>query len=146
MPMVLDAMLQGTPESRAALEKRIFSDWGPMLLSGASTFYEVSGGSLAFDGAGSLCHGWSALPAFYARRVVLGVFPLAPGFRSFEVCPYPGNLFQAKGKIPTPHGKISVSWHKEDDIVKCRVAYPKTCKIITRNYPEFPVEWELHSQ
>lgn len=36
-----------------------------MLRSGATTFWETIYGEADFGGAGSLCHGWSALPIYY---------------------------------------------------------------------------------
>ena len=36
-----------------------------MLRAGATTFWEDSLGADAYGGAGSLCHGWSALPVYY---------------------------------------------------------------------------------
>ncbi len=36
--------------------------WGNMLFNGATTFWETSDGAVAFSNAGSLCHGWSAVP------------------------------------------------------------------------------------
>ena len=36
-----------------------------MLRSGATTFWETALGEADFDGAGSLCHGWSALAIYY---------------------------------------------------------------------------------
>lgn len=36
-----------------------------MLESGATSFWETEDGERAFGGAGSLCHGWAALPIYY---------------------------------------------------------------------------------
>lgn len=36
-----------------------------MLRAGATTFWETALGAADFEGAGSLCHGWSALPIYY---------------------------------------------------------------------------------
>jgi hypothetical protein len=36
-----------------------------MLENGATSFWETIEGEAAFDKAGSLCHGWSALPVYY---------------------------------------------------------------------------------
>ena len=36
-----------------------------MLEEGATTFWETIEGWRAFGNAGSLCHGWSALPVYY---------------------------------------------------------------------------------
>ena len=38
--------------------------WGEMLSSGATTFWETAIGAPDFGGAGSLCHGWSAIPVY----------------------------------------------------------------------------------
>ena len=40
-------------------------EYGFMLDNGATTFWETLDGEKAFDSAGSLCHGWSALPIYY---------------------------------------------------------------------------------
>lgn len=39
--------------------------YGGMLDRGATTFFETVKGESDFGGAGSLCHGWSALPIYY---------------------------------------------------------------------------------
>ena len=39
--------------------------YGYMLERGATTFWETIKGADDFKGAGSLCHGWSALPIYY---------------------------------------------------------------------------------
>ena len=36
-----------------------------MLREGATTFWEIIIGADDFADAGSLCHGWSALPVYY---------------------------------------------------------------------------------
>lgn len=38
--------------------------WGAMLSAGADTFWETEKGAADFGGAGSLCHGWSAVPVY----------------------------------------------------------------------------------
>ncbi len=40
-------------------------DYLTMLRAGATSFWETIDGADAFGGAGSLCHGWSALPVYY---------------------------------------------------------------------------------
>ncbi|MBQ1954178.1 MAG: hypothetical protein II350_00430, partial [Clostridia bacterium] len=53
----------------------VFSDiaekWGSMLYRGATTFWETIDGAPAFDNAGSLCHGWSAIPLYFYYRYAL---------------------------------------------------------------------------
>ena len=41
-----------------------------MLRSGATSFWETIRGAEDFDGAGSLCHGWSAMPVYYYRTLL----------------------------------------------------------------------------
>lgn len=40
-----------------------------MVERGATTLYETEEGAAAFDGAGSLCHGWSAAPVYVYFRI-----------------------------------------------------------------------------
>ena len=42
--------------------------YGKMLSEGATTFWETEKGWADFDNAGSLCHGWSAIPVYYLTR------------------------------------------------------------------------------
>ena len=43
--------------------------YGKMLQEGATSFWETEKGADDFDGAGSLCHGWSAIPIYYYHRL-----------------------------------------------------------------------------
>jgi hypothetical protein len=43
----------------------IRAKYGKMLDEGATSFWETEEGAAAFGNAGSLCHGWSALPIYY---------------------------------------------------------------------------------
>lgn len=43
--------------------------WGSMLSQGATSFWETDIGASDFDCAGSLCHGWSAVPAFVFQKL-----------------------------------------------------------------------------
>jgi hypothetical protein len=56
----------------------------------------------------SLCHGWSAGPAVWLHRAVLGVTPAATGFTTIRFRPALGALAWAEGTIPSPHGPIHV--------------------------------------
>lgn len=42
--------------------------WGRMLFRGATTFWETEKGAWDFFSAGSLCHGWSAIPVYLLHR------------------------------------------------------------------------------
>ena len=43
-----------------------------MLDEGATTFFETELGPYDFNGAGSMCHGWSALPIYYYHLFKIG--------------------------------------------------------------------------
>jgi alpha-L-rhamnosidase len=55
------------------------------------------------------CHPWCSTPTFDLTTYVLGVSPVEPGFRQGRFEPYLGPLQRASGRIPTPHGWISLS-------------------------------------
>ncbi len=92
----------------------IGKQWGYMLYSGATSFWENIEGPDGFNLAGSLCHGWSATPAYIFWRYILGIYPTAPGFSEFEINPVCGNDFIATGKLKTPQGILSVH-HKNGE-------------------------------
>jgi hypothetical protein len=83
--------------------------WGMMLEHGATACWEM------WDRHTSMCHGWSAAPAMILPAYVLGVKPMKPGFNEFEIKPRVFDLAWAKGDVPTPHGKIGVSWKIENN-------------------------------
>jgi hypothetical protein len=89
--------------------------WNRMLEKGATTFWETFPGHI---GSGhwsrSLCHGWSAAPAYFLSTQVLGVKPIEPGYSRVRIAPQPVNLTWAEGVVPTPRGPISVSWRLND--------------------------------
>jgi alpha-L-rhamnosidase len=89
--------------------------WNRMLEKGATTFWETFPGQI---GAGhwsrSLCHGWSAAPAYFLTTQVLGVKPAAPGYAKIRIAPQPFNLRWAEGIVPTPRGPVTVSWRVND--------------------------------
>lgn len=92
----------------------VFSDiasiWGKMLFSGATSFWETATGADDFDKAGSLCHGWSAMPVYFYYAYLLGVRPTEPGFRTYSGPAAHSVLppIRCTGIIPTPEGTIHV--------------------------------------
>lgn len=58
-------------------------------------------------------HAWGAAPANLLPRFALGVRVLAPGWGRALIQPHPGALVSVEGRVPTPHGEISVSWKQE---------------------------------
>jgi alpha-L-rhamnosidase len=104
--------------------RRIETHWGAMLAAGATTFWETTKGASDFHNAGSLCHGWSAVPVYVLFHDVLGVHPLEPGFRTFAVDPLWQAVGTGSGSVPVPGGEITVSWKATGDQLDLRVAAP----------------------
>jgi alpha-L-rhamnosidase len=63
----------------------------------------------------SLCHGWSAGPAAWLHRAVLGVSPAEPGFTAIDFQPALGDLQSAAGVVPCPRGPIRVELARGSD-------------------------------
>ncbi len=53
--------------------------YGSMVKRNATTFWETADGGDAFRYAGSLCHGWSAVPIYLYFRYAAGIVPTKPG-------------------------------------------------------------------
>lgn len=61
-----DALLQVNKEKyKAFILADIEQTYQKMLDAGATSFWETALGEADFDNAGSLCHGWSAMPIYY---------------------------------------------------------------------------------
>ena len=60
-----DALLKVDPKYHPYIVKEICDTYKVMLDNGATTAWEVIEGADAFGKAGSLCHGWSAIPILY---------------------------------------------------------------------------------
>jgi alpha-L-rhamnosidase len=115
------ALLQESEIYSRTVFDRIALDWGHMLFNGATSFWETIRGADDFGGAGSLCHGWSAVPVYFYYAYILGVKPVEPGFKRFKVEPVYNALDRASGNVPTPYGEIFVDWKKVGDKIVCDV-------------------------
>ena len=64
-----DALLKVSEEKyRDFILSEIRRDYQLMIDSGSSAAWETIDGAAAFDHAGSLCHGWSAIPVYYYKK------------------------------------------------------------------------------
>jgi hypothetical protein len=72
----------------------------------------------------SLCHAWSAHPAIDFLTEILGVQPLAPGYRKIRIAPKPTGLRWAEGTVPTPQGAVHVHWEMDADEFVLKVKTP----------------------
>ena len=140
MPYLVNSMRELSPAARSFMATKIRSTYSAMLEKGATSLWETQSGSGDFNGAGSLCHGWSSLPIYYQGSVLLGVTPLAPGFRKFQVKPYADEYTGCvSGSVPTPGGEIAVSWQKRSGGLILRVSAPSGFACSVASYPECPV-------
>ena len=89
-----------------AVFDEIAEQWGEMLFSGATSFWETKEGEAAFHRAGSLCHGWAAVPIYFYFAYGLGVKPVKPGFSSYEYQPVEAGLGKIEAVMQTPNGQI----------------------------------------
>ena len=113
---------------------RIRNYWGGMIERGATTFWEV------FDAATpegrmperlwSLCHEFCAGPLHSLPGHVLGVAPLAPGFKRARLAPMPGGLPWAKGRVPTPLGAVEVDWRFDGDAFRMQFTQPGGMELV----------------
>ncbi len=62
-----DALLKTDPQYKNTVLDEIRKTYTPMLKT--STVWETAKGYEDFDGAGSLCHGWSAIPVYYYHKL-----------------------------------------------------------------------------
>ncbi len=60
-------------------------------------------------------HAWGAAPANILPRRLMGVVPIMPGWTHFGIKPRLGKLKWAEGRIPTPHGPITVHAEAGDE-------------------------------
>lgn len=65
-----EALLRFGDDYKEYIIKDIEEKYTYMLDRGATTFWETIEGWRAFSDAGSLCHGWSALPVYYLDKLI----------------------------------------------------------------------------
>ncbi|WP_242692050.1 alpha-L-rhamnosidase C-terminal domain-containing protein [Aridibaculum aurantiacum] len=102
---------------QAYVLKEMKDYWGGMLNLGATSFWEEYNPSkqgvehLAMYGrpfGKSLCHAWGASPIYLLGKYYLGVKPTAPGYETYVIEPSLGGLQWMEGKVPTPHGQVTM--------------------------------------
>lgn len=67
---VYDALLAYSTENQQYILDDIRSKYGKILEEGSTTVWETIKGESDFGNAGSLCHGWSAIPIYYYNILV----------------------------------------------------------------------------
>jgi alpha-L-rhamnosidase len=120
-----EALLQSPAEHGKWVFDKMAENWGYMLFNGATSFWETLKGQADFGDAGSLCHGWAAIPVYFYQAYLLGVKPVEPGFKKFMIFPLFSVLNKASGKVPTPYGDIGVDWERQGEKTILKLVYPK---------------------
>jgi hypothetical protein len=91
--------------------------WGGMLQAGATSFWEEYNPSkqgaehYAMYGrpfGKSLCHAWGASPIYLLGKYYLGIQPSSAAYATWTAEPVLGGLQWMDGKVPTPHGEVSL--------------------------------------
>ena len=100
------------------------------MLEVGDTLWETADGEKAFDKAGSMCHGWSSVFAYFFQRAVLGVKQLSLAEREYLIDPYTGNRSEAAGSVCTANGVIKVHWQLDNSNSKLSVQAPAGFKIV----------------
>ena len=59
-----EALMKVSDENGEYVLRDIEAQWTRMLRSNTDTFWETQRGADDFDNAGSLCHGWAAVPIY----------------------------------------------------------------------------------
>lgn len=126
-----EALLQEREKYAETVFDMVAKDWGNMLFNGATSFWETVNGADDFHRAGSLCHGWSAIPVYLYHRYILGVKPVKAGFKAFELAPLYSLFDKVSGEVPTPFGTICVGWEKTLTGLRRDITYPEEIKCIT---------------
>lgn len=75
----------------------------------------------------TMCHGWSAAPAFLLPMYALGLRPLKNGCKHVLFAPPcldPDTLSQAKGSMPTPLGTIYAQWCRCGEFLRAQFTIP----------------------
>ena len=116
-----------TKFNRNALDL-IKEGWSFMLNNGATTCWE-SFHSLT---GGTVCHAWSAHPLALLSKHVLGIKPVAPGWKTFKFEPTADTrITYAKGKVPTPYGEITASWERHSNgKLEYKLDIPKEVRLV----------------
>jgi len=79
---------------------------------------------------GSTSHAWCSGPTALLPQKILGVEPLAPGWKEFKIEPHPGDLLWANGIVPSPAGDIKISWTRKDGKFQLTADIPKGTKAL----------------
>ena len=78
----------------------------------------------------SYCHGWGAGPVVQLPAYILGIRPVAPGWKEIEIIPQSGGLQWAEGTVPTAFGDIYVKWKNINGKMKLEYKTPNGIRVV----------------
>ncbi len=137
-PLVLDA-LSGTghlEEAYRLLLSKECPSWLYSVSMGATTIWErwdsmLPDGSINPGEMTSFNHYALGAVADWLHRVVAGLAPAAPGYRSVTVAPRPGGgLTHASARHLSPYGPVAVAWRREGAVLHVDVTVPPGCDAV----------------
>jgi alpha-L-rhamnosidase len=101
-----------------------YPGWGYMIEEGATTMWERWE---RLEGPGMNSHNHIMLGSVDAwfYRVLAGIGPLEPGWKTISVRPHVlGDLNNAEAEVGTVRGKVRSSWKKEDGVFSLEISIP----------------------
>ncbi|MGD8193256.1 family 78 glycoside hydrolase catalytic domain [Herbiconiux sp. P18] len=154
-PFIADA-LTSTGQTAVAyrlLLQRECPSWLYPVTMGATTIWErwdsmLPDGSINPGDMTSFNHYALGAVADWLHRVVGGLAPLEPGYRSLLIAPQIGDgVDWAETSLDTPHGFASVRWDRQGDGVRLRATVPEgvSAKVVWPGTPEVWLESGTHS-
>lgn len=79
------------------------------------------------------CHAWSSHIIYHYFASILGIRPVAAGFKQIEVTPQLNNFSFVSGTIPTPQGNIKIDCHAKRKESPLRIHIPSGITRMTKN-------------
>ena len=128
----IEALLKhGFRDDAIELTKRTFSN---MLRRGTGTLWEMclaeNGDTprvpFCTDTYNSFCHAWGAYISYLMQAYIAGIRPLENGFAKVLIAPMPCGLKKINACVPTPKGKIFISYNIVKGKAVINIDLPKT--------------------
>jgi len=137
-PLICDALTSaGTVDDAYQLLRQTeCPSWLYPVTMGATTIWErwdsmLPDGSVNPGGMTSFNHYALGAVADWMHRVIGGLAPAAPGYRSLRIEPRPGGgLSWARAAHLTPYGLAEVSWRRADGVLTVDVTVPAGCTAV----------------
>ena len=125
-------------EAYKLLLERECPSWLYPVLMGATTIWErwdsiLPDGSINPGEMTSFNHYALGAVADWMHRIIGGLAPLEPGYRTLLVAPQPGGgLTWAETSLDTPYGLASVRWERDGDQIQVAVTVPDGSTAVLR--------------